>query len=43
MVVENNTFDAPGPGSYNCSTWASQWHAVWRNNTFLRGGSCSTG
>jgi hypothetical protein len=42
MVIEGNTFDAPGPGSYNCATWKQQWNAVWRNNTWLRGGGCVT-
>lgn len=42
MLVENNVFDAPGPGSFQCSSWAQNWRAVWRNNTFLKGGACVT-
>jgi hypothetical protein len=42
MTVENNTFDTPGPGDYNCQNWKQTWRSVWRNNTWLRGGGCTT-
>jgi hypothetical protein len=41
MLVEGNTFLGDGPGQDSCNEWRQAWNAVWRNNTFLRGGACS--
>jgi len=44
FLVENNTFQY-GPSQWACDDWNQQWNntVVWRNNTFNRGGACSTG